>query len=161
MQQLPTREYTSAGGVVADEATSRVLVLLRPGREGPDGRPEVRLPKGHVEPGESRREAALREVREEAGVAGLEIVADLGHQHVEFDHRGHHYVRDEYYYLMAAPPGTQPRGHEEQWQPVWLLWEEALQQLTFEAEREWLRRARAARAATTNLLPPSPGLAGS
>lgn len=161
MKQLPTRAYTAAGGVVADETAGRVLVLLRPGREGPDGRPEVRLPKGHVEPGEGRREAALREVREEAGVAGLEIVADLGHQRVEFDHRGYHYVRDEYYYLMAAPPGTQPQSHEKQWQPVWLPWEEALQRLTFEAEREWLRRARAAKAATTNPLPPSPGPAGS
>lgn len=146
----PTRQYTAAGGVVADDAAGRVLVLLRPGRTGPDGRPEVRLPKGHVEPGESRRAAALREVHEEAGVAGLSIVADLGRQRVEFDHQGYHYVRDEYYYLMVAPPGTEPRGHEEQWQPLWLSWEEALQRLTFEPEREWLRRAQAAKAATTN-----------
>jgi len=150
MKELSTRTYTAAGGVVVDGAAGRVLVLLRPGCTGPNGRPEVRLPKGHVEPGEGRREAALREVHEEAGVAGLKIVVSLGHQRVEFDHQGHHYIRDEYYYLMTAPPGTEPRGHEEQWQPEWLSWEEALQQLTFEAEREWLRRARAAEAATTN-----------
>ena len=50
----------------------KLLVLERPARG------EVRLPKGHVEPGEAPREAALREVREEAGYADLEIVADLG-----------------------------------------------------------------------------------
>jgi len=88
-----------------------------------------------------------------------EIVADLGYQRVEFDQQGYHYVRDEYYYLMAVPPGTVPRDHEQQWQPLWLPWEEALRRLTFEAEREWLRRA--AKAATTNPHRPSPGETGS
>jgi len=46
----------------------RVLVLVRASRAGPEGRPEVRLPKGHVEPGESREETARREVGEEAGL---------------------------------------------------------------------------------------------
>jgi sugar/nucleoside kinase (ribokinase family)/ADP-ribose pyrophosphatase YjhB (NUDIX family) len=108
---------------------------------GPEGDPEVRLPKGHIEPGESRRETALREVREETGLSELEILADLGHQTVEFDWQGRHYVRHESYFLMCAPaPDT--RGHSEaQFVPQWLPWGEALSQTTFEAEREWLRRA--------------------
>jgi len=63
--------YVAAGGVVIHEG--QVLLLDRPGRG------EVRLPKGHVEPGEEPAEAALREVREEAGYADLAILADLGH----------------------------------------------------------------------------------
>ncbi|NIV37291.1 MAG: NUDIX domain-containing protein, partial [Anaerolineae bacterium] len=63
--------YQSAGGVVVT-AADEVLVLVRAKRLGLDDRPEIRLPKGHIEPGESPREAALREVCEESGLTHLE-----------------------------------------------------------------------------------------
>ncbi len=141
---LPTRQYAAAGGVVVDATGVHILVLRRPGRLGPDGRPEVRLPKGHIEPGESREEAARREVREEAGLLDLEVLADLGHQTVEFDWQGSHVVRDESYFLMALPEGVRIACPERQFECCWPTWEEALAQLTFEAEREWVRRAQAA-----------------
>jgi 8-oxo-dGTP pyrophosphatase MutT (NUDIX family) len=140
--QLPKREYASAGGVVA--AGGRVLVLKQEIRAGPDGRIEMRLPKGHIEPGESRAAAARREVEEEAGLPAPHILADLGHQTVEFDWQGHHTVRDESYFLMAPAPGTPEAPPEAQFERLWLPWEEALARLTYAAEREWLRRARLA-----------------
>lgn len=127
--------YTAAGGVVVHDG--RVLVLRRPGRG------EVRLPKGHVEPGESAQEAALRETREESGYADLAIQADLGVQWVEFNRDGQRVVRTERYFLMSLVGQVeQPVLHESQFEPVWLSWDEALAALTFEAEREWVRRAR-------------------
>jgi 8-oxo-dGTP pyrophosphatase MutT (NUDIX family) len=128
--------YVAAGGVVVHG--NRVLVLRRPGRG------EVRLPKGHVEPGEMVEETALRETGEESGYAGLALGADLGTQRVEFEHQGRHVVRTERYFLMtlADSPEKHARG-EEQFEPAWLTWDEALAALTFEAEREWVRRARA------------------
>ena len=140
-EKLSVRKYKSAGGVVVDAAGERVLVLLRAERLGPDGRPEVRLPKGHIEPGESRIQAALREVEEEAGLSGLETVADLGHQTVEFDWKGQHFVRDESYFLMSEAADAVPGHPEKQFERLWLAWAEAQQRVTFEAEREWLRRA--------------------
>jgi len=128
--------YTAAGGVVVHDG--RVLALRRPGRG------EVRLPKGHVEPGESLPATALRETREESGYADLEVRADLGAQVVEFDYAGRHVVRTERYFLMrlADDADSAPCGGEEQFEPVWLTWDEALAALTFESEREWVRRAR-------------------
>lgn len=139
LSDLPVITYAAAGGVVADG--ERVLVIMRSGRMGPDGRPEVRLPKGHVEPGESHEQAARREVSEEAGLLGAKIVADLGHQRVEFESRNRRVIRNETYFLMAPSPDAPPGQAESQFTPVWLAWEEALAQLTFEAEREWVRRA--------------------
>jgi 8-oxo-dGTP pyrophosphatase MutT (NUDIX family) len=127
-----------------DPTGEEVLVLLRPGRLGPDGQPEVRLPKGHIEHGESSRQTALREVREEAGLPAVEILADLGHQTVEFEWRDTHYVREESCFLMTTPRSGQWGSPEKQFERRWLTWDQALSALTFEAEREWVRRARAA-----------------
>ncbi len=57
-------KWTSAGGVVADRKGR--VALLRERRAS--GRRRWTLPKGRLEPGETLEEAALREVREEAGV---------------------------------------------------------------------------------------------
>lgn len=141
MNTLPVRRYPSAGGVVVRRTDGNVLVLLRRGRLGPGGRSEVRLPKGHIESGEDAEQTALREVREEAGLSMLEIVAWLGWQTVEFDWQGAHYIRDETYYLMSTTSSTCYQEPERQFQRQWLSWDNARSQLTFEAEREWLRRA--------------------
>lgn len=125
--------YKAAGGVVVHNG--RVLVLRRPSRN------EVRLPKGHIEPGESPRVAALRETREESGYSGLKILTPLGEQTVQFQHEGQNVVRCEYFFLMTLTEKTPEMSGEGQFEPLWLTWEEALQSLTFEAEREWLRRA--------------------
>ena len=130
--------YQAAGGVVVDGG--RVLVLRRPSRD------EVRLPKGHVKKRESRQEAALREVTEESSYADLEALADLGRQVVEYDYQGVHVVRDEYYFTMRLQSSRQVAREAQEFQfiPDWVDWEQALAELTYESEREWVRRARVA-----------------
>ncbi len=137
---LPTVHYLAAGGVVmrdGENGNGMVLVLRRPSCN------ETRLPKGHVEPGEGVQSAALREVREESGYGDLTVLADLGTQVVKFVHSGRLVVRTERYFLMALSDSAPPHGGEAQFEPAWLPWDQALEALTFEAEREWVRRARA------------------
>ncbi len=131
--------YDAAGGVVTNTEGSCVLLLIRPSRD------EVRLPKGHIEPDETPQETALREVAEEAGYSDLGIVADLGEQLVAFTLGSHAIRRTEHYYLMQLHASTQierPSKDREQFFPIWVTWDEALEHLTFEAEQEWVRRAR-------------------
>ncbi|MGC9521398.1 MAG: NUDIX domain-containing protein [Anaerolineae bacterium] len=132
--------YTAAGGVVVD-AREKVLLLIRPERD------EVRLPKGHVEPGESLKETALRETMEETGYGDLEIVTDLGEQLITFLLDGRKIERTEHYYLMrlaSTERSSRPRADREQFFVVWVSWDEAEVHLTFEAEKEWIRRAQLA-----------------
>jgi 8-oxo-dGTP diphosphatase len=139
MGRRPVRTYEAAGGIVVREG--QVLLLGRPARG------EVRLPKGHVEPGEPRQEAALRETREEAGLAHPRLVADLGRQQVEFDNAGFRVIRQEFYFLMTVEELTPyPRSVEDvrEFIPFWASFAEAETLLTFPTEREFLRRARAA-----------------
>lgn len=134
-----TIEYTAAGGVVIHD--DRMLLLARPSRD------EIRLPKGHVDPGERHDETALRETAEEAGYTDLEIVADLGERVVEYDYRGCHYRRTERYYLMRkVGDGQQPRPPKDaaDFRPFWATLAEAATLLTYAGEQEMARRAIAA-----------------
>jgi 8-oxo-dGTP pyrophosphatase MutT (NUDIX family) len=128
--------YTAAGGVIVHGEL--VLVLRWPSRD------EIRLPKGHVEPGETVREAAVREAAEESGYLDIEIVTDLGHQRITFQDGDRRVVRTERYFLMTllGEPGRARGRGESKFDPVWLTWEAALNTLTFEVEQEWVRRAR-------------------
>jgi 8-oxo-dGTP pyrophosphatase MutT (NUDIX family) len=128
--------YEAAGGVVVDG--SQMLLLDRPERG------EVRLPKGHIEAGESAASAALRETTEETGYDHLLIVADLGEQVVEFDYQGNHIIRREHFFLMRPVSHRQsPRTavDEAQFRVRWTPLAEAVGLLSFAAEQEMARRA--------------------
>jgi 8-oxo-dGTP pyrophosphatase MutT (NUDIX family) len=135
MPTMALKEYTAAGGVVIHEG--RILVLDRPSRN------EVRLPKGHIDPGELPEETAIRETEEESGYGDLEIVAPLGTQFVEFDLKGHHYRRTEHYFLMRPRSlAVSPRSKHDaqQFFPQWLPAAEAISLLTFSGEQEMAYR---------------------
>lgn len=134
-------KYTAAGGVITDSTGTRVLILVRPSRD------EIRLPKGHAEPDEALSDTALREVIEETGYDDLEILSALGEKLVAFPLQQKIVQRTEHYYLMRARSERQrprPTMDSEQFFPIWVDWDEALNSLTYEAEQEWLRRARKA-----------------
>ncbi len=135
-EQIPVL-YAVAGGVVYDPNRQRVVVLIRPSRD------EIRLPKGHILPEEEPEQAALREISEETGYADLEIEFTLGEQLVVFPFGKHTIRRMEHYYLVylrSERQAERPAADEEEFFPIWISLDEALEHLTFEAEREWIRR---------------------
>lgn len=73
VRRLPAVEETSAGGVIIDVAGGYAWIALI-ARHNRAGRLEWCLPKGHVEPGETLVETAVREVQEETGIIGRALV---------------------------------------------------------------------------------------
>jgi 8-oxo-dGTP pyrophosphatase MutT (NUDIX family) len=87
-----------------DGAPELLLVRSR------DGRHWV-LPKGHIDPGESAEQAAVREVREEAGIEG-EIVARLGVDAYTLPHED---VRALYFLMRFVRADTADEDRELCW----------------------------------------------
>ncbi len=65
-----SKKTQSAGGIVINKE-GLVLVVSQQGLSWS-------LPKGHIEQGESKLEAAKREIYEESGIKQLEYIEDLG-----------------------------------------------------------------------------------
>jgi len=117
------KTLTHAGGVVFRKSDSQVFYLVVSSSDGANWV----LPKGHIEPGESPEEAALRELKEEAGVVG-EIVERLSEQHFK---KGDKEVDIQYFLIREL-------GSTEAVENRTVRWEEelaALQLLTFDEAR--------------------------
>jgi 8-oxo-dGTP diphosphatase len=99
MPPFPTIDQTSAGGVayrVRDGVTEVALISVRSRKAGAAGT-RWQLPKGIVERDEPPEAAALREVREEAGIA-CALVAPI--------------ETIEYWYVATERDGSRVRFHK-------------------------------------------------
>jgi ADP-ribose pyrophosphatase YjhB (NUDIX family) len=123
-----------AGGLVVRDDDDRVAVLLVRAKKDP--RVWV-FPKGHIEPGESAAEAAVREVEEEAGVVA-ELLGPIGAPQ-EFQ-SGKEQVSVQYFLMRARSESPSSEGREKRWFPV----DEALRALSFEDARQLVRDAQSA-----------------
>jgi 8-oxo-dGTP pyrophosphatase MutT (NUDIX family) len=120
-----------AGGIVLREDGDRLRVLLVRAKRDPG---VWIFPKGHIEPGESAGEAAVRETREEAGVDG-ELVAPIG-EPLEF-HNGRSEVSVQYFLIRPLSESDECEGRAKRWFDV----DDALAALQWENARALLKLA--------------------
>ena len=127
----------SAGGVVVRE---RECVVIVPTRRAADGSKVLALPKGHPEDGESAADAALREVREEAGVEST-LVEKLGDVRYWYTRDGRRIAKVVSFFLLEYLSGEVSDHDREVEDARWLALERAAQELTYQGERDMASRA--------------------
>jgi len=132
----------SAGGVVVRDDDRHVLVIV-PTRRAADGKKVLCLPKGHLDPGETARQAALREVREETGVQA-EFLGDLGEVRYWYRRDGRSVPKSVVFYLFRYLSGDTADHDDEVEEVRWIGLPEAARALSYEGEREMVARALAA-----------------
>jgi diadenosine hexaphosphate hydrolase (ATP-forming) len=97
-----------AGAIAVRREGSKSLVLIARAKKNPL---EWIFPKGHIEPGETASETAIRELQEEAGVSG-EIVRPIGVS-IFASPRGE--VEVTYFLVRSAAEQPSPEGREKRW----------------------------------------------
>lgn len=111
------RRVEAAGGVV-ENRDGEVLMMMRRGWWD--------LPKGHVEPGESHPQTALREVEEETGLHGVRLGEPLGTTQHFYRMHSRWEMKRTWWYAMRydgqAPPV--PQTEEDITAIHWLRGEE-------------------------------------
>jgi 8-oxo-dGTP diphosphatase len=136
-----TVEQISAGGAafrINSEKTEFAIVSVNPSKRW-------QLPKGLVDEGESAEQAALREVREEAGIE-CEIVEKI--ETIEYWYFGNEkgsrvrYHKFVHFFLMKYISGDTADHDHEVAEVRWVSPDEAIEMLAFKGEKEVIEKAK-------------------
>jgi 8-oxo-dGTP pyrophosphatase MutT (NUDIX family) len=137
--KIPTTKEVSAGGVVyrrTDDGLEVVLASRRTRR----GQLAWGLAKGGIEMGETREQAAVREVREETGLTA-DIEADLGdtkYMYVWDDIR----IRKTVHFFLMRHTGGDVEDRDDEMEEIrWFPMERAIKRAAYRGERDMLVKA--------------------
>jgi 8-oxo-dGTP pyrophosphatase MutT (NUDIX family) len=129
-------EFSTGGVVVRGEE----CVVIVPTRRAADGRKVLALPKGHPDAGETAEDAALREVREEAGVQAR-VVEPLGDVRYWYQREGRRIAKVVRFFLLEYVSGTVDDHDHEVERARWMPLAQAARELTYPGERDMAGRA--------------------
>lgn len=115
------------------------VVAIVPVKRDANGQRVLGLPKGHPEPGETAEQAAIREVREETGVTA-DLIEPLGEVTYAYERRGRRIAKRVAFFLFEYRSGDLADHDHEIEDARWMQLPEAAAQLSYEGEREMVRR---------------------
>ena len=128
------REFSAGGLVIRNFRGRPFLAVVRVREE------ILALPKGHPEAGESSEDAALREVREEAGIHA-EPVEKLDDIKYWYARDGQRVMKVVSFFLLRYRSGKLADHDHEVEEALWIPLEEAPERLAYRGEREMAKAA--------------------
>ena len=143
IEAVTEREDFSAGGVVVD---GERMIAIVPIKRAADGSRVLGLPKGHPDGDETAAEAATREVCEETGVSAR-LIAELGDVEYRYERKGRRVHKLVRFFLFEYEHGDVADHDHEIERVEWITLEDGARRLTYEGEREIVRRALSMRTA--------------
>ncbi len=138
----PVRQQVSCGGVIyrRQDSQCEIALILRSTKKGEK---IWCLPKGLMQEGETPEETALREVREETGLEG-KVIKKLGEiQYFFYSPEDRTKIKKTVHlflleYIQGSVTDHDFEVEEARWFPI----DKAIDLMTYENERETVRRAK-------------------
>lgn len=136
-EKPPLEREFSAGGLVVRRMRGRPYIAAVRVKDGS----VLALPKGHIEPGESGAETAIREVREETGVDSR-LVEKLDDIRYWYTRDGARVLKVVSFFLLRYRSGSvRDYQREEVDAAEWVPLEEAPERLAYAGEQDMARAA--------------------
>jgi mutator protein MutT len=106
------KKVQAAGGVV-ENAEGKILLIFR--RDFWD------LPKGKMDKGETKEQAAVREVQEETGIQQIELLEPIQTTYHTFQQKEKRILKETFWYKMKTQESTLiPQAEEDIEQAIWV-----------------------------------------
>lgn len=140
-EKMPTLEQVSAGGIAFRRVDGEYEVAII--AMNPSGR--WQLPKGLIDEGETPEEAAVREVREEAGIETelLEPVETIDYWFVsDWDEVRRRIHKQVHFFLLRYTGGDVADHDDEVLESRWVNVDEAIEMLAFESEKKTVEKVK-------------------
>jgi 8-oxo-dGTP pyrophosphatase MutT (NUDIX family) len=137
--KIPTTREVSAGGVLYRRGDDGIEVVLA-SRRTRRGQLAWGLAKGGIETGESKEDAAIREVREETGLTA-EIEADLGDTKYIYVWDDIRIRKTVHFFLMRHTGGNVEDRDDEMEEIRWFPLDRAIKRAAYRGERDMLLKA--------------------
>ena len=131
------RELSAGAVIFRKEEGENLFLLLHYGSGHWD------FVKGHIEEGETETQTVKRETQEETGITDLNMVNDFNQRIRYFFKRGKQTVYKEVIFHLAETSEKKVNLSHEHIGHIWLPYEDAINQLTFENAKNVLRKAQA------------------
>lgn len=141
-----TLTILSAGGFLFDFEKNKVLLLRAHHQHG-----NIVAPKGKIESGETKEQAAWHEVMEETNYDEIELMVPVGENHFHYCNKVKDYSipvgakvdKVVYYFLFRLKSQHQVNKREphEDFENLWLDFDEALNLITHKNDKELLAKA--------------------
>ena len=123
------REPT-AGGVIfrhTEDGKDIEILLIQ------DSKDRWTIPKGHIEPGETAKQTAIREIGEEAGLTDIEVLGWLGKIHFKYRRMDTLVLMTTQVYMVRAQGNTDGIKKESWMNGIkWMSFNEALDAIEYE-----------------------------
>ncbi|MEM4598137.1 MAG: NUDIX domain-containing protein [Candidatus Diapherotrites archaeon] len=130
------RHEKSAGAIVFFGSMPRVFLVLHYAKGHWD------FPKGHIEKGESEQEAMLRELQEETGLSGVNILDGFSERINYFFTENREKIKKDVVFFLVESKTKNIRLSDEHVGYEWLPYEEAFKRITFRNSAEVLKKAK-------------------
>ncbi|MBP9738682.1 NUDIX domain-containing protein [Candidatus Saccharibacteria bacterium] len=122
------RETTAGGVVFRRDKDGQVEILL-----AQDAKDRWTIPKGHIEPGETPRQTAEREINEETGLKEMDVLNHLGKTQFRYRRQNSLVLMTMHVFLVRAK-GDSDKLVKEEWMNgiAWFPFNEALDKIEYE-----------------------------